>query len=316
MSRKPGPGRYRGRQRKAPRQPAAPTTSPAPCDPRPAQASRRPRSITRGTARRRAWVWPSPAPRRARSSRSFTIKSNPNPESNRRDNTNCLNFFCVELFIPVASFSTSTINAGSSPNRCPISSASMPIRKPPALTRLFRAFIACPEPTRPGTQHRAAHRGQHRHHAIHDRRIPAHHDRELAGPGARHTARDRRIHHLAAHRLDALGDRLRERRHARTHLDHDGSRPHAGEHRVRAGRHHLFDDGAGREHRDHHVRRRGKRANAAGCHGAELPRERFRYRLAAIVDLERKTGAHEASRHGPAHVAETHETDAGLIGHR
>jgi len=32
--------------------------------------------------------------------------------------------------------------AVSRPNRCPISSASIPIRKPPALTGLFSAFVA------------------------------------------------------------------------------------------------------------------------------------------------------------------------------
>jgi hypothetical protein len=60
-----------------------------------------------------------------------------------------LNFFCVELFVPVAAFSTSTITAGSRPKRWSISSASIPIRKPPALTRLLSAFIACPDPTSP-----------------------------------------------------------------------------------------------------------------------------------------------------------------------
>ena len=44
--------------------------------------------------------------------------------------------------IPVAAFNTSVMTPGSSPKRWPISSASMPIRKPPALTRLFSAFIA------------------------------------------------------------------------------------------------------------------------------------------------------------------------------
>lgn len=71
------------------------------------------------------------------------------PALNLRDSTNCLNFFWVELFMPVAAFKTSTITAGSSPKRWPISSASMPIRKPPAETRLFSAFIAWPDPTAP-----------------------------------------------------------------------------------------------------------------------------------------------------------------------
>ena len=80
---------------------------------------------------------------------SLSIKSSPKPLLNSRDSTNCLNFFWVELFMPVDAFSTSTINAGSRPKRWPISSASIPIMNPPALTRLFSAFIACALPTSP-----------------------------------------------------------------------------------------------------------------------------------------------------------------------
>ncbi len=81
--------------------------------------------------------------------RSLTIRSRPKPASNLRDSTNCLNFFCVELFMPVETLSTSTISAGSRPKRWPISSASMPIRKPPALTRLLSAFMAWALPMAP-----------------------------------------------------------------------------------------------------------------------------------------------------------------------
>ena len=41
------------------------------------------------------------APMSSAMPRSFTIRSRPKPESNLRDSTNCLNFFCVELFMPV-----------------------------------------------------------------------------------------------------------------------------------------------------------------------------------------------------------------------
>src|SRR5262249_34880886 len=68
---------------------------------------------------------------------SFSIRSKPNPESKLPESTNCLNFFWVELFMPVEAFSTSTISAGSSPNFRPITSASMPATKPAAETRLF-----------------------------------------------------------------------------------------------------------------------------------------------------------------------------------
>ena len=51
--------------------------------------------------------------------------------------------------MPVLAFSTSTISPASRPKRLPISRASMPIRNPPALTRLFSAFIACAVPTPP-----------------------------------------------------------------------------------------------------------------------------------------------------------------------
>ncbi|MNL32385.1 hypothetical protein D3C87_1542310 [compost metagenome] len=81
--------------------------------------------------------------------RSLTIRSRPKPELNWRDSTNCLNFFCVELFMPVDALSTSTITFGSRPNCWPISIASTPIRKPPADTRLFNAFMACALPTPP-----------------------------------------------------------------------------------------------------------------------------------------------------------------------
>ena len=81
--------------------------------------------------------------------RSFSIRSRPKPLSNLRDSTNCLNFFCEELFIPVEALITSTIRAGSRPKRWPMSRASMPIRKPPALTRLLSAFMAWAEPTSP-----------------------------------------------------------------------------------------------------------------------------------------------------------------------
>ena len=51
--------------------------------------------------------------------------------------------------MPVDEFSTSTIAEGSKPKRLPISSASTPIKKPPADTRLLSAFMACAEPTSP-----------------------------------------------------------------------------------------------------------------------------------------------------------------------
>ena len=51
--------------------------------------------------------------------------------------------------MPVDEFNTSTMAAGSRPKRLPIMSASTPIRKPPADTRLFNAFMACAEPTSP-----------------------------------------------------------------------------------------------------------------------------------------------------------------------
>ena len=90
---------------------------------------------------------------------------------------------------------------------CPISSASMPIRKPPAETRLFSAFIACPEPIGAGAQQPRSHRLQHRRRACDVGIRAAHHDRELAGLGARDPARDRRVDHGTPRPRRALGER-------------------------------------------------------------------------------------------------------------
>ncbi len=59
---------------------------------------------------------PSPAQLNA-IDRSFASSPMVNPASNLRDSIYCLNFFWVELFIPVAALSTSVITPGSRPKR-------------------------------------------------------------------------------------------------------------------------------------------------------------------------------------------------------
>ena len=86
---------------------AARTASPSRCDPRRSRTSPAPQPSSPWSAPTAAPAWRSRAPTCNAMDRSFASSPMVKPASNFRDSTNCLNFFCVELFIPVAAFSTS-----------------------------------------------------------------------------------------------------------------------------------------------------------------------------------------------------------------
>ena len=134
------------------------------------------------------------------------------------------------------------------------------------------------------------------------------HDREGGGAGARHSARDRRIHVLepvvdersadAPRGCDAdgggvdngMGDRIGALPDLVDHATDGGAVGQAEEHRVRDGR---------------DVRN--------GVPGTRPFRGALR-RTRRVVDAEPMAGRGEVLRHGPAHVAETDESYGGHDG--
>jgi len=129
---------------------------------------------------------------------------------------------------------------------------------------------------------------------------------------ARHAAGHWRVDHMPAERRHLLRQFLRDRWDSGTHFDHDGPRLQPGEHIVIATTQHSRNDGAGRQHGDHHVGHIRELAQRVRRGATDLLGEVVGDLAAGIVDLHHEAGAHQAGGHRPAHIADADEADSWL----
>ena len=158
------------------------------------------------------------------------------------------------------------------------------------------------------------HTGQHRAYTLKNGFATAKHDREFAGLGAWHAARNRRVNHVRANRGDLFGQAACDGGHARTHFDHDSVFAQSGEHAIRAFKDRL-NDRTGRQNRDDDVR--CCRERAVGCcdRTAEFFGEGLRAFRRRIDDLQRIASFVQKGSHGPAHAAYAYKTYGGFGAH-